>query len=318
MNNVKYSRYFYKPKKRKKKLILILLLFFLLIGGAVYSLFFLDASSIASRLVTTYRLLFNDFRFIERNLEEGNYTVVINDGGPLLSKKPYDPRLLRYLGEAYYYISSNLTGQEKDETLAQAIRLLRKSMVLSEGGTIPRYYFILGMAYFERGIKYYELAAMYLTDAIKSGYVDKKSYEIIGLCYYRLKAYDSAISYFKKAMEVSKKDITRLFLASSYKEKGMFESAAKEFDYLIKNTDDDAIREEAFSQSAWIDFKEERYEDAKKKLIKVLEIDSNSDFAHYLMGNIYEKEGDIISARKEWRTALRINPKNIDAIKKLY
>jgi len=318
MNNVKYSRYFYKPKKKKKKFILLFLLIIILIGGTVYSVFFLDIMSVTTRLLTTYRLVFNDFRFIEKNLENGNYTVVINDGTPLLSKKPYNPRLLRYLGEAYYYISSNLTGNEKDEILAQSIRLLRKSFVLSEEHVIPKYYFILGMAYFDRGAKYYELAAKYLTQAIKNGYVNDKSYEIIGLCCYRLKVYDSAISYFKKAMEVSKKDITRLFLASSLKEKRMYKSALEEFDYLIKNTSDDAIREEALSQSAWIDFQEERYGEAKIKLDKVLKIDSNSDFAHYLLGCIYEKKGDIISARKEWRTALRINPKNIDAIKKLY
>ena len=318
MNNVRYSRYFYKPKKRKKKLALILLLVVLVIGGTVYSIFFLNVMSVASKIITSYRLLFNDFRFIEKNLEDGNYTVVINEGGPLLSKKPYNPRLLRYMGEAYYYISSNLTGKEKNETLAQSIKLLRKSFVLSDGNIIPRYYFILGMAYFDRGIGYYELAAKYLTKAIKEGYVNKKSYEIIGLCYYRLKVYDNAIMYFKKAMEVSQKDVTRLFLASSYKEKGMYESAMREFSYLIKNTKDDAILEEALSQSAWIDIKEERYGEAKKKLEKVLEIDSNSDFAHYLLGNIYEREGNIISARKEWRTALKINPKNIEAIKKLY
>ena len=47
-------------------------------------------------------------------------------------------------------------------------------------------------------------------------------------------------------------------------------------------------------------------------------MNTDSAFAHYWLGNIYEKEGDLISARKEWRMTLRINPKHIGAIDKLY
>jgi Tfp pilus assembly protein PilF len=47
-------------------------------------------------------------------------------------------------------------------------------------------------------------------------------------------------------------------------------------------------------------------------------LNENSAEAHYLYGNIFEKEGDLISARKEWRLALKIDPKHIGAIEKLY
>ena len=67
-----------------------------------------------------------------------------------------------------------------------------------------------------------------------------------------------------------------------------------------------------------INFQEERYEQAKENLAKVFELNENSAYAHYWNGNIYEKEGDLISARKEWRLALQIDPKHIGAIEKLY
>ena len=320
INNYRYSKYFYKPRKKSKKILLISLILTVIIGTSVYSIFFVDFMAIGSKVTETYRILFNDFKFIEKNLDEGNFTVVINDGMPLLEKKPYNARLLRYLGEAYYNISFNLTGREKTESLLQSIRFLRKSFVVSkETAIIPRYYFILGMAYYYlNNPYYYDLAAKYLIEAYEKGYKDNKSFEVIALCFYRLKMYKKSIDYFKKAMEVSPKDVNRLFLASAYKEVGMYESALKELDYLIKNSKDDAIREEAYCQSAWIDFKEERYDEARNKLNKVLSMNSKSDYAHYWLGNIYEKEGDIIAARKEWRTALKINPRNIGAIKKLY
>ena len=67
-----------------------------------------------------------------------------------------------------------------------------------------------------------------------------------------------------------------------------------------------------------IDFQEERYDQAKENLTAVLELNERSADAYYWLGNIYEKDGDIISARKEWRRVLNIDPKHIGAIDKLY
>ncbi len=320
MKNIGYSKYLYKPKKRSKKLLILAVIFLFLVGGAIYSIFFVDFMAIGSKLIENYRLIFNDFSFIEKNLDEGNYTVVINDGTPLLDKRPYNPRLLRYLGEAYYNISFNLTGNEKQDALFQSIKLIRKSLVISENiKVVPKYYFILGMAYFNlNNVYYYELAANYLIKALENGYKEIKSYEIIALCFYRLKLYNKSIEYFKLAQQYNPKDINRLFLAAAYKEVGKYESALKELNFLINNSNDDAIKEEALCQSAWIDFKEKRYNEAREKLNIVLQMNKNSDYAHLWLGNIYEKEGDMIAARKEWRTALKLNPKNIEAIKKLY
>ncbi len=319
MPDYRFSKYLYKPKKKKKKLFITIFILFLLGGGIFYSIFFLNIYSLYSKAVEVYRVWFNDYNFLEKNLESGNYNIVIHDGNPYLERRPYNARILRYIGEAYYYISTSLTGEEKDESINRAIFLLRKGVVLSNfDDVLTKSYYVLGMSYFKKGPLYYELATEYLKKALDSGYKDNIVFEILGYCYYRLGVLNEAIKYLEKTVEISDKDIGHLFLAYAYKEKGMFESAVRELHHLVRNSNDDAILEESYSALAWIDFQEERFEQARINLNKVIEINERSADAYYWLGNIYEKEGDLISARNEWRRALKIDSKHIGAIEKLY
>jgi len=319
MDHYRYSRYHYKPKRRKKKLITVLLFLFLLGGGVFYAVFFLNVYALYTNVVDLYRVWFNDYSFMEKSIETGNYNVAIHEGSPYLERRPYNSRLLRYIGESYYYISTSLTGSEKEESLDSAIRYLRKSIVLSRfDEVLTKAYFVLGMSYFRKGPYYYELAAQNLERALTAGYQDNTVYEILGYCYYKLGAYDSAIAYLERAKAEEPKDIVRLYLAFAYRDKEMYESAVKELDYLIKNTRDDAVYEEAFSALIWIDFQEERYEKAKQNILSILEVNDSSAFAHFWLGNIYEREGDLVAARKEWRVTLKLDSRHIGAIEKLY
>ena len=319
MRDYRFSKYLYKPKRKKKKLFIVLIILLLLGGGGFYSVFFLNAYTLYSKMVEFYRLRFNDYTFLERNLESGNYNIVVHEGVPYLEKKPYNARILRYLGEAYYNISSSLTGPEKEESINRAIQYMRKGIVLSNfDDVLTRSLYILGMSYFKKGPLYYELATGYLKKALDSGYEDKQVYEIMGYCYYRLGVLDEAVKYLELTVSASDKDIGHLFLAHAYKDKGLYESAVREFTLLINRSADNAVLEEAYSALAWIDFQEERYERARDHLYKVLELNERSADAYYWLGNIHEKEGDMISARKEWRRALSIDPKHINTIDKLY
>jgi tetratricopeptide (TPR) repeat protein len=320
MRDYRFSKYLYRPKRKKKrKLFIILFILFLLGGGFFYSVFFLNVYTVYSRMVEFYRLWFNDYTFLERNLESGNYNIVVHEGVPYLEKKPNNARILRYMGEAYYYISSSLTGTEKEESINRAILYLRKGIVLSNfDDMLTKSIYILGMSYFKKGPLYYELATEYLERALEEGYEDEQVYEIMGYCYYRLSVLDEAVKYLEKAIAVSDKDVGHLFMAYAYKDKGMYQSAVREFTLLINRSSDHAILEEAYAALAWIDFHEERYDRARDYLYNVLELNERSANAYFWLGNIHEKEGDIVSARKEWRRALSIDPKHIGAIEKLY
>ena len=62
---------------------------------------------------------------------------------------------------------------------------------------------------------------------------------------------------------------------------------------------------------------EEKYEDAAKEFAGVLEKNANSADVHYKLGVLYEKQGDMVKARSEWRTALRIQVNHRGALEKL-
>lgn len=319
MTPYRFSRYHYKPRRRKRKVVLTLFILGLVGGAAVYSIFFLDFYSLYTRALDLYRLTFNDYRFLEKSLEQGNYNVAVHDGTPYLERKPDNPRLLRYLGEAYYFISTSLTGTEKEEALDRAIRYLRKGIVLSRTeDVLAKTYHVLGMAYFAKGELYYELAAEYLGKSIAGGYADPQSSEILGYCYYRLGDLDAAVEYLEKAVRHEPNDVARLYLAYAYRDQERYESARRELGYILENTGDDLVYEQASAVLVWIDFQEERYEQAKRGIQRILERNERSAFAHYWLGNIYEQQGNLISARKEWRMALRIDPNHIGAIEKLY
>ncbi len=314
-----YSQYHYKPRKKKKKVFLVVFLLLLVGGGAFYSIFYLNIYALYTQVIDLYRVWFNDYGFLEKNLEQGNYNVAIHQGLPYLEKRPYNARLLRYIGEAYYYISTSLTEGEKEESLDRAVIYLRKGIVLSHADEVlARTYYVLGMSYFSKGQSYYELAAEYMLRSLDKGFNDPQIYELLGYCYYKIGALADAENYLKKAVVRQPKDVTRLYLAQTYKDRGKYESARRELSDLIRNSADDAIIEESYAALVWIDFQEERFAQAKTYIEKILEMNEESAFAHYWLGNIYEKEGDLISARKEWRRTLRINPKHIGAIEKLY
>lgn len=319
MRDYRFSKYLYKPKRKKKKLFIVLFILFLLGGGIFYSFFFLNVYTLYFKMVEFYRLWFNDYTFLEKNLESGNYNIIVHEGVPYLEKKPYNARILRYLGEAYYYISSSLTGTEKEESINRAILYLRKGIVLSNfDDMLTKSLYILGMSYFKKGPLYYELATGYLGKALDAGYEDEQIYEIMGYCYYRLGVLEEAVRYLEKTVSLTDKDVGHLFLAHAYKDKEMYESAVREFTLLIDRSTDNSVLEEAYAAMAWIDFQEERYEQARGHLYRVLDLNERSADAYYWLGNIYEKEGDMISARKEWRRALSIDSKHIETIEKLY
>ncbi|MCM8760189.1 MAG: tetratricopeptide repeat protein, partial [Candidatus Omnitrophica bacterium] len=68
---------------------------------------------------------------------------------------------------------------------------------------------------------------------------------------------------------------------------------------------------------ALINFYNGNFDRAKKNLERVLEINGYYRDAHFLKGLIYEKEGDITSAKREFVNELNVNPGSRRAWEKL-
>ena len=59
------------------------------------------------------------------------------------------------------------------------------------------------------------------------------------------------------------------------------------------------------------------YGEAKKEFEQILQKSENYVDAYYGLGIIYEKQGDMIKARSEWRKALKVQSTHSGAIQKL-
>ena len=66
-----------------------------------------------------------------------------------------------------------------------------------------------------------------------------------------------------------------------------------------------------------LDMYKEDYEGALKEFENVLKKNENSADAHYGIGVIYEKQGNIVKARSQWRKALKIQVNHAGALQKM-
>ena len=62
---------------------------------------------------------------------------------------------------------------------------------------------------------------------------------------------------------------------------------------------------------------EENYSAARRELDLILEKNENFADAHYGLGILYEKQGDLAKARSEWRKCLKLQVNHPGALKKL-
>ena len=60
-----------------------------------------------------------------------------------------------------------------------------------------------------------------------------------------------------------------------------------------------------------------KYTEAKNEFEEILKLNKNSADAYYGLGLIYEKQGDMVKARSEWRKALKIQVNHSGALAKM-
>ena len=97
-------------------------------------------------------------------------------------------------------------------------------------------------------------------------------------------------------------------VADNYKKKGDTQNAVLYLFETIKKTSDAVLEVRCRNQLGFLFLTENKTAEALEQFNLVLEKDVNSADAHYGIGLVYEKQGDIIKARYEWRQAIRLNP----------
>lgn len=259
---------------------------------------------------------------IKNSWSQYDYLQVYEQGKIFLQENPYNNTALTYYGYACFYlgVSQNDTFQAQ-EYLDESINNLRLAMYDASKSLLPQLQYMLGKAYFYKNTistyYYADLAIKYLNLAKENGYKADDISEYLGLSYASLgKTYES-ISAFTEALIVRESDSLLLSIAEQYYKAGELNAAEQYLFRIINNCTNDEIVLKSKIQLGTICLDKEDYDNALIQFNEVLEKNENSADAHYGIGLIYEKQNNLVKARSEWRTALKIQVNHPGALKKL-
>ncbi len=251
-----------------------------------------------------------------------DYEKVYESSKDFLQKDPYNNSVLQYHGYSCFFlsISQNDTSLAQ-EYLDESINSLRLALYEADKSSIPQIQYILGKAYFSKNTvsSYYysDLAIKYLTLAKKNNYNADDIYEYLGLSYASLGMTMESISAFTEALTVRESDFLLLSIAKQYFKASNYDVSEQYLFRIIKESENDEIKLEAKNYLGNIYFEKGNYDKAEQQFNDVIENYSNCADAHYGLGLIYEKQGNLVKARAEWRQAQKIQVNHAGALKKL-
>ncbi|MCK9169196.1 MAG: tetratricopeptide repeat protein [Treponema sp.] len=302
--------------KRKSKFVpnLITILCIIFVGiGISFSVYYIIRKKIRSESsVYTLYARWNNY----------DYTGVYETSKHILDRKPFNNTALTYHGYASFYLGvSQLETSTAQNYLDESINNLRIALISAKKSLKPQLEYMLGKAYFYKNTisSYYyaDLAIKYLQMSKHDGYKADDIPEYLGLSYASLDMTLDSISAFTEALLVRESDTLLLSIAEQYRKAGQNAAAEQYLFRIINNCKDDILVLKSRVLLGTIYTDEGKYTDAEQEYMTVLEKNENSADVYYGLGVIYEKQGDLVKARSEWRKALRIQVNHPGALKKM-
>lgn len=249
----------------------------------------------------------------------GDKAATLDMARSSLENAPVDPFYLSFDGIAAYYLSMDKPeGDEKQALLDESVSCLRKA--IASGGKLPvkaQVEYVLGKAYYQKGLPWYDLATKYLAAAKTSGYEGKDSDQYLGLCYAGMQDHGEAVKHFEDALKIAPSDVLMLSAAISYKELGNTEKTENLLAKVIAAASDALIVQRARFILGEMALASGDLGKASAIYQSVVETDPRSAEGWYRLGLIAEAQKDPIKARADWRKATSIDPNHIEARKKL-
>ena len=251
--------------------------------------------------------------------DAGDYERIIELTEGELIDSPLNVLALVYCGFSYFYKGISQVSNERAIPLFnRSIFLLRKVLVLDVVPMRSRIHYVLGKAYLHKDYYYADLAVEHLQKSISSGYVNKDSYEYIGQAYSLLGDYEKSIEYYLKALEDHTSDMLYLKIAEDYMQNRLYDHSEKYLKLMIETTRDELLKKKGLFQLANLYYDMKNYLMAEKKLLELIELEKENENYHFLLGEVYLFLGDVSKARSHWHKVTRINPKHVDALRRLY
>lgn len=250
--------------------------------------------------------------------KDQRYTEIISATGRMLGTDPMDPVALAFNGFANFYLGiTQVSPDDKQQYMEQAITSLRRTLLVSHVPYPAQVHYVLGKAYYQDGQYYTDLAIDHLNRALTLGYRASDIYEFLGLSYSRVGYYQKAIDSFLKALDDNPKDVLYYTIAQTYNQMQNYGDALRYAQKAIDSSNDDFLVQKARFLLGDVYLSQKKYDDAEQQYRKILDASPQSADAHYYLGEVYAARGDRVAARHEWVEAIRIDPNNALASKRL-
>lgn len=240
----------------------------------------------------------------------------------ILDESPFNNFSLTYHGFACFYLAvSSLNSEVGQAYLDDAINSIRIAFLSAKKSSIPQLEYMLGKCYFYKNTistyYYSELAEKYLLKSEEHGYKADDISEYLGLCYASLGQPEKSIQYFAESLSIRESDSLLLSIAEQYYNMKQY-SAAKGylFQIISKSRNDDLVLK-SMNLLGLIYIEEDNLDAAQQEFESILKKNKNSGDAYYGLGVIYEKKGELVKARAEWRKTLRVQVSHQGALKKM-
>jgi tetratricopeptide (TPR) repeat protein len=303
---------------RRKSQLVSRLIFSLLIVISVFLLVFFVTKAIIKNInsVPTISKIYEAW-------DESKYQDVVDLSDKILNSSPFNSTVLAYKGYSLFSIAISQTDLDIAlNYIDQSINSLRLALLNSPEALIGQINYMLGKAYFHKNslstyYYYADCVVYYLQEAINLGFSAPDIPRYLGLSYAQLSMTEESIKAFSEALMVDENDELLLAIAEQYINNEQ-SGNAKQYLFRIRSTsNDDVMILKACENLASIYTEEENYVDALAEYNSILEKDPNNADACYGIGVVYEKMGDMVKARAEWRKALKIQVNHPGALKKL-
>lgn len=246
---------------------------------------------------------------VQKAWVKADYQLVFDSCKAALESRPLDSFYLTFYGFSAFYIGvSQVSDEEKVAYIDQCVSALRKALVKAKPPMKKEIHYVLGKAYFHRGAFFLDQAAKYLESALSERMRAEDIDEYLALTYYGLGDNAKSVEHFENALRVKPTDQLYIAMSAALLKDGKAADAAALLQKAIEITKDIAAEQKARFALCDIYIQSGAYGDAESQIALVLEKDAESAEAHYQMGLIHQKKGDIARARAEWRKAVAIDP----------
>ena len=251
------------------------------------------------------------------------YQVLYDNACELLKSRPISNYGLLYKGCAAYYLATAQTDTiQAQEYIDESIGALRLALNESKKDNIGQISYMLGKAYYQKNFLssyhyYADLSVRYLTEAIENNYIPDDIHEYMGISYGMLNMTEESIAAFTDALFIRESQYLLFAIAEQYYKISDYQMAKQYFNRIINDNTDDVLVFKSRLMLAQLYTENSDFAAAENEYRLILASNPNYADAYFGLGELYEKQGEPIKARAEWRKALKVQVNHAPAQQKL-